>query len=167
MKEALASVSRENKKIVRCGRSPKGYGFAIFALKNIMPGEVVSHGYGKLSDQQTSNFSIQIGLKTHIIPSKWTGKYWNHSCEPNCYVKTRENGFPTLFALREIKSGEEIVYGYYMTEFTWSEKAVEATIPCKCGSAKCRGKIPSFSQLTSKEKKKYFPYLSSYLKKLT
>lgn len=166
MKETLSSVNRYNQKNVSCGKSPKGYGFAYFAIRDIEPGEVVSHGFGRVAHHQTSHFSIQIGPNVHIIPSKWTGKYWNHSCDPNCHVKTRENGFPSLVATRYIKKGEEITYAYYMTEMTWEEVAVENSIKCQCGSARCRGKIFSFLQLSHKEKAASLSYVSVYLRNL-
>ncbi len=166
MKETLSSVNRHNQKKVSCGKSPKGYGFAYFAIKDIKPGEVVSCGFGRITHHQTSHFSIQVGPNTHIVPFKWTGKYWNHSCNPNCYVKTRENGFPSLVASRPIKKGDEITYAYYMTEMTWSEEAVENKIKCKCRSWRCRGKIFSFLQLSHREKVRSLSYVASYLQNL-
>src|SRR5262249_48643729 len=95
--------------------------------------------------------SVQIGPEQHYVPEKWTGLYWNHSCDPNAYMCTRNNGFPSLYALRDIKQGDEITYAYSMSEYRWSKTAKENAVTCLCGTANCRGKILSFSQLPKEE----------------
>jgi len=160
-----SSIIAFNQENVYCGESPKGYGKAYFAKHNFQAGDIVMHGFGRIVNHQTSRFSMQIGLNKHCLPTKWTGRYLNHSCEPNCFVRTRPDGFPDLIALRDIKKGEEITYEYFMSEFVWSPCAQEKRISCRCGAKKCFKKILSFSQLNDSHKRalKKRKIISSYL----
>jgi len=144
-----------NKEHVHIGKSKKGYGYTFFAKRDFKKGEEIVESLGRIISHQTSHCSIQIGIHKHFMPKKWTGRYWNHSCNPNTYANTRKDGFPSLFALKNIKKGEEIVYAYWMTEFKWGKLAKESRIDfkCKCGESNCRGNILSFSQLSKKEQK--------------
>mgnify|MGYP001582859880 CR=1 FL=1 len=92
-----------NRENVNAGLSSKGYGHTYFVKKDFKPGEEVMRGFGKIIDHQTSHISVQVGTKKHYKPEKWTGRYWNHSCDPNTYIKTRSDGFPSLVALKKIK----------------------------------------------------------------
>uniref|UniRef100_A0A0C9R856 Ash1 protein n=1 Tax=Fopius arisanus TaxID=64838 RepID=A0A0C9R856_9HYME len=72
------------------------------------------------------------------------GRFVNHSCEPNCEMqKWSVHGLPrmALFALRDIKSGEELTYDYNFALFNPSEGQ-----ECRCGSNACRGVIGGKSQ---------------------
>jgi hypothetical protein len=136
---------------INTGLSNLGYGYANFAKRDFLPGEEVVRGFGKKINHQTGHISIQIGKNQHFLPTKWTGRYWNHSCEPNCFAQTRPDGFPSLIATGKIRKGEEITYAYSMTEFEWSKTAKENDVKCLCGQKNCKGKILSFSQLTRAE----------------
>jgi len=148
----LTQVLSFNQKNVFVGRSPKNYGFSYFAKKNFKKGDIVMSGFGKILDHQTSHCSVQIDKAKHYLPQKWTGKYWNHSCDPNSYMHTRPDGFPNLIALKTIPKDSEITYSYWMSEYAWSPKADEVHVICKCGSKKCKKKILSFSQLNTRDK---------------
>ncbi|KAK1361420.1 histone-lysine N-methyltransferase ASHH2-like [Heracleum sosnowskyi] len=67
------------------------------------------------------------------------GRFINHSCEPNCRTeKWMVNGEVCigLFALRDIKKGEEMTFDYnYVRVFGAAAKK------CLCGSSICRGYI--------------------------
>ena len=60
-------------------------------------------------------------------------QYLNHSCEPNCYFRILY-GHIILFALRDIKPGEEILLDYVES---WHDD----DYPCTCGAPTCRGTI--------------------------
>ncbi len=147
-----SSVINFNKKNVKSGLSSKGYGYAYFATRDFEPGEEVMRGWGKVINHQTSRMSVQIGENKHYLPEKWTGRYWNHSCNPNTHIKTRSDGFPSLYALKKIKIGQEITYHYSTTELKWAKHAQENYLKCLCNEDNCSGRILSFSQLTPKEK---------------
>jgi hypothetical protein len=163
MKESTAISF--NQKNVYCAKSQNGYGMAYFTKHNFNAGDIIMHGFGKIINHQTKHNSVQIGPNKYFLPTKWTGRYWNHSCCPNCFVNTRTDGFPDMVALRNIKKGEEITYSYFMTEYEWSPVAVEKKIPCLCGTKKCCKKIMAFSQLSEKQKNnlKKRNLISSYL----
>jgi len=161
-----SSVMSFNESNVYCGRGPKKYGgMAYFAKRDFKAGDIVMHGFGEIIDHQTKHISVQIGPNRHYLPTKWTGKYWNHSCEPNCFARTRSDSFPDMVALKNIKRGKEITYAYFMTEYLWSPRAYEKRISCLCGAKKCFKKILSFSQLSNKQKNnlKKKKLISSYL----
>ena len=165
MEESSAIAYNENN--VYCGKSSKRYGGrAYFAKHNFQRGDIIMHGFGKIIDHQTKHISIQVGPNRHYLPTKWAGRYWNHSCDPNCFARTRSDSFPDMIALRSIKKGEEITYSYFMTEFSWSSHAHEKRIFCLCGALKCFKKIPSFFRLTDKQKNnlKKRKIISSYLR---
>ena len=64
-----------------------------------------------------------------------TARLINHSCEPNCEVEGK--GLKLwIFALRNIKQGEELSYDY---GFGFDEDYKQ--FPCRCGSKKCVGYI--------------------------
>ncbi|XP_072969717.1 uncharacterized protein [Typha angustifolia] len=67
------------------------------------------------------------------------GRFINHSCDPNCRTeKWMVNGEVCigLFAMREIKKGEEVTFDYnYVRVFGAAAKK------CVCGSSECRGYI--------------------------
>lgn len=76
------------------------------------------------------------------------GRFINHSCDPNCRTeKWMVNGEVCigLFAIRDIKKGEEITFDYnYVRVFGAAAKK------CVCGSSECRGYIggdPSSSEV--------------------
>jgi uncharacterized protein len=57
----------------------------------------------------------------------------NHSCDPNLQWK-RSKGRLTLWSRRRIRAGEELTLRY-----AYPYKATR--VPCRCGSAKCRGTL--------------------------
>lgn len=74
--------------------------------------------------------------------------FFNHSCKPNAAVVK----FNELIAIRDIKSGEEIVFDYSLTE--WSEDADwedynDWIMDCNCKTLACRKKIREFRFLPS------------------
>lgn len=60
-------------------------------------------------------------------------RFINHSCEPNTFIRCT----PTraeFYALRAIRKGEELTADY-------GESHHNGRLPCRCGSARCRGFI--------------------------
>ncbi|MBV9928521.1 MAG: SET domain-containing protein [Acidobacteria bacterium] len=60
-------------------------------------------------------------------------KYVNHSCEPNAYMRLCR-GRVEFYSLREIAAGEELTCDYGETHH-------DGRLPCRCGSARCRGAL--------------------------
>lgn len=59
--------------------------------------------------------------------------YINHSCRPNCFFRST-HGHLLVFALRDIRPGEEITLDYVSTMHSDRKR-------CTCGSPGCRGTI--------------------------
>jgi len=60
-------------------------------------------------------------------------KYINHSCDPNCKVKVKDDRI-FIYAKRKILKGEELTIDYNFSKNAMKEE-------CKCGSKNCRGTI--------------------------
>lgn len=60
-------------------------------------------------------------------------RYVNHSCEPNTFMRLYK-GRVEFYALRRVEPGEELTCDYGETHH-------DGTLACRCGSAKCRGRI--------------------------
>jgi hypothetical protein len=80
----------------------------------------------------------------------------NHSCEPNAGFVTGE---PILYALRDIKFGEQIAWDYStsIAESGW-------TLECLCGAANCRRVIRSWWELPGEERTRLQPIALAYLR---
>jgi len=98
-------------------------------------GEKVNRRETKLRDQRKLHYLFTLN-------SYWTidgaiggsgAEFINHCCAPNVRA-TIFKGHILYFSLRWIEKGEELTIDYNFA------KDVE-TVPCKCGSATCRGTI--------------------------
>lgn len=65
-------------------------------------------------------------------------RFVNHSCDPNCetVVEARRIFVETI---RDIKTGEELVYDYQLTWESTDEPEDLALYACRCGAKNCRG----------------------------
>jgi SET domain-containing protein len=65
----------------------------------------------------------------------------NHSCDPNCEMVIR-GGRVFIHALRDITSGEELLYDYwYVTDESYTMDDLRRIYPCRCGATRCRGTL--------------------------
>lgn len=60
-------------------------------------------------------------------------RYVNHSCTPNTYMR-RIGHRVEFYTLRGIEPGEELTCDY-------GESHHEGTLPCRCGSVRCRQRL--------------------------
>ncbi|XP_045466050.1 histone-lysine N-methyltransferase ash1 [Harmonia axyridis] len=167
LSECPANVHRcQNQKIQRHEWSPglekfmtddKGWGIRTklpirsneFILEYV--GEVVSdqefkERMGTIYAQDTHHYCLHLDTGMVIDGHRMggDGRFVNHSCEPNCEMqKWSVNGQfrMALFALRDIRAGEELTYDYNFSLFDPAEGQ-----ECKCGSEVCRGVIGGKSQ---------------------
>jgi hypothetical protein len=65
-------------------------------------------------------------------------RFINHSCEPNCESVTIA-GRVWIYALRNIRAGEELTYDYNLTGEPQDRRSQGRLYPCNCGSETCRG----------------------------
>lgn len=164
----------------------KGYG--IFAKKNINAGTVISDYLGKviktaeydLDNDKNGLYLMYFTDQASIYPNlnKPGSHLLNHSCKPNCWIYTY-CGHTLFFALRNIKSGEELTISYLLSPK--SKSCNPCPHVCKCDSKFCTGtmhlseeKYKIWQKFQNREKKKTkiskvvsnknLPKLSSYPK---
>ncbi len=141
--DANASRRRSKRKSVRIGWTRVGKG--VFARRCFPATAVIGKITGKIIDDAdyTSDYCFDLGDGLHLEPAP-PFRFVNHSCEPNCefdYLegsnqptgKQRKTAF--LFALRDIKKGEELTIDYH-----WP---ASCAIPCHCHAPSCRGWVVS------------------------
>lgn len=120
-------------------RNTKKYGNGVYALCDIQKGHRLHTMSGKtttikkIADKITKggeepNDPFQVGRMTYIDLDEFS-RTFNHSCNPNLGIRKRSE----LFALRDIKAGEQLTYDYSMTvaPTPWE-------MSCACGSNRCR-----------------------------
>lgn len=131
-------------------------GFGVYAGRFYRKSEVICVMKGrKRKGWALSMNPLQVGLNVYIDLAR-PFVYINHSCNPNCGVRGRT----TLFALRDIRKGEEITYDYSTT--------VDETFLCKCGAKRCRRYVPiDFWGLQLSQKRSYLKRnaVPAYIKK--
>jgi SET domain-containing protein len=83
-------------------------------------------------------FSLDDGMVINAGVNGNEARWINHSCAPNC--ETRDyRGRIYVYALRNLKKGEELFYDYRLEPADRRTKALEKLFRCDCGSAACRG----------------------------
>ncbi|KAB2093140.1 hypothetical protein ES319_A02G076800v1 [Gossypium barbadense] len=130
-------------------------GFGLRMLENISAGHFLIEYVGEVLDMQAyearqkeyasrgqRHFYFMTLNGSEVIDAYVKGnlgRFINHSCDPNCRTeKWMVNGEICigLFALRDIKMGEEVTFDYnYVRVFGAAAKK------CHCGSPHCRGYI--------------------------
>lgn len=128
---------------LRLGRS-KIHRWGIYATEPIPAGrKVIEYTGEKISRRETKRRASSSDLiYLFTLDPYWTidgsvngsgAQYINHSCDPNLVARIVK-GHILYMSLRKIKRGEELTVDYHF------DKKVE-TVPCRCGSAQCRGTI--------------------------
>jgi hypothetical protein len=113
-----------------------------------------------------SRYSVQIDRALHLdvpgshppegIDDRYSWRFLNHSCEPNCVIRGRE-----LIAVKTIEPDQEITFNYNTTEYDIAE-----TFDCYCGSANCVGRISGFRFLPRAERERLRPWLAEHLRSM-
>ena len=120
----------------------------LWAAKNIKKGTKIIYYRGKIitkkETERNPKYDNEKAIYLFNLNSRYdldgdfkynTARLINHSCDPNCEVAGK--GLKLwIFALREIKKGEELSYDY---GFGYDENYKDYT--CKCKSKNCCGYI--------------------------
>jgi uncharacterized protein len=69
-----------------------------------------------------------------------SARYINHSCDPNCEAVIEDDRV-FIYALRDIRKGEELAYDYNFVLEERHTPANKRLYPCHCGARNCRGTI--------------------------
>ncbi|XP_078154031.1 histone-lysine N-methyltransferase ASHH3-like [Carex rostrata] len=128
-------------------------GFGLVAEEDIKQGEFVVEYVGEVIDDKAceerlwkmkrrgaSNFYLCEVNSNMVIDATYKGnksRFINHSCDPNTEMqKWRVEGETRvgIFALRDIKKGEDVTYDYMFVQFG-------ADQDCHCGSLHCKEKL--------------------------
>lgn len=139
-------------------------GLGVFALRPFAPGECIRQI--NIVREITSAAPIREDLGERadhcdypdgkIVLLGFPDRHLNHSCDPNAYVRYRENA-SYLVARRNIESGEEITCDYNMNI------AGGTSWPCHCGAARCRGEtLGDFFKLPKEIQCEYRPLLADW-----
>jgi len=126
---------------------------ALICLNNI-PSDTLLFYYENSCQSIRTRTSIQVGDNIHI-EAGIHGSFINHSCNPNCIVRTdycvEENkGKVFVISTKPLKTDEEIVFDYATTESEVTKELCAKS--CLCNSSNCRGKIYGFNNLPQKDR---------------
>lgn len=90
----------------------------------------------------------------------------NHSCNLNCFYKMKSIPVKDLFALRDIKAGEELTHDYTATAVDQFAGKGHWVLICRCGSEDCRRQVTGdFLEMPAKWQAKYYPNLPPSIKR--
>jgi carboxylesterase len=92
---------------------------------------------------------LQIGNTTYLALDDISVRL-NHSCEPNTAIRNEAD----VFALRDIRAGEELTFDYSMTVWPRLHTAYWE-MPCNCGTATCRGKVGDLNSVSPARRQSY------------
>ena len=94
----------------------------------------------------TRTYLFGLDDEKHVIDGEGIAAFMNHSCDPNC-EPDEIGGRVWIFALRNIKPGEELAYDYSLYDGELDDES-----PCHCGAKKCRGTMYSEWELKRRAK---------------
>jgi SET domain-containing protein len=89
----------------------------------------------------THTFLFGLGDGKIVIDPSVDGneaRWINHSCDPNCEA-IEEGRCIFIYALRDIRSGEELLYDYQLEVDRLLTTEVAEESRCFCGTSRCRG----------------------------
>lgn len=82
-------------------------------------------------------FSLENGRMIDGAAEGNDARWINHCCAPNCEAR-EEDGCIFIYALRDIKRGEELNYDYGLIISERHTPAVKRDYACLCGASTCR-----------------------------
>jgi SET domain-containing protein len=151
-------------------RTSKLHGNGVFAARKIPAGtRVIEYGGERITAKEADRrhptnpddpfhtfFFTTTSGKVIDGGSRGNDARWiNHSCEPNCEAQEGRAGKRVyIFALRDIKRGEELYYDYGLVLDGKISKAMIEGYKCLCGSKNCRGTMLALPEKKKKKKKK-------------
>jgi uncharacterized protein len=97
-----------------------------------------------LYDDKDFTYLFGVGDGKFLIDGHGMAAFLNHSCAPNC--ETDEiKGHVWIFALRDIRPGEELCYDYNLYDGV-------GDAPCNCGAKSCRGTMYSPDEIRKRKR---------------
>ncbi|MFA5992699.1 MAG: SET domain-containing methyltransferase [Candidatus Pacearchaeota archaeon] len=155
--------------IKKTGKKGKG----LFANKDFKEGKLIFHhdksklrkySSDEISKMPDNDHADYVGHGKYIIDFH-PCSYMNHSCDPNTIVKMKSILESNIYALRNIKKGEELTHDYSLTAVDQIDNKDGWMMDCNCGSKNCRKKIiGDFFKLPVSTQRKYYKYLPYSIK---
>ena len=131
------------------------HGVGAFATRRIRAGtRLIEYAGARITPAEADErYPDTSGVEHHTflfaIDDEWVvdaavdgndARWINHSCDPNCESEI-EKGRVYIFALRDIRVGEELAYDYAYERSGDETEKEEKLYACRCGAKHCRGSI--------------------------
>lgn len=102
-----------------------------------------AHRYAEDSGEIVLTLIFEVDDDTVIDPGRGgnAARYINHSCEPNCEARLDDRGRVFIWALRDLRPGEELTYDYNVQPGDRRRRNWAASYECRCGARRCRGSM--------------------------
>lgn len=128
------------------------HGKGAFATQKIAAGSLVTeykgeritakqalqrHGRNQENPYHTFFFSLEDGRLIDGASGGNNARWINHACAHNCQA-VEEEGRVFIYALRDIKPGEELGYDYGLIVEERHTAAIKKAYECRCGAPNCR-----------------------------
>jgi SET domain-containing protein len=142
------------------------HGNGVFAVRKISEGsQIIEYQGRRITEKQATRrrptdpenpfhtfyFSLDDGRMIDGADNGNEARWINHACEPNCEAR-EEEGRIFIYALRDIKTGEELNYDYGLIVEERHTASVKRNYECRCGAATCR-----HTMLAPRRKRKQAP----------
>jgi len=136
-------------------RDSKVHGKGVFAARKIAAGtQIIEYAGERISwkdadrrhnaNNPDSTHTFFFSLENRKVidgGSQGNDARWiNHSCAPNCGAR-EENKRIFIYALRDIKRGEELNYDYGLVLEERYTAKLKRSYQCLCGASTCRGTL--------------------------
>jgi len=146
------AVSHRSNAVSYVVRNSKIHGNGVFATRKIPAGaRIIEYKGERISWREASKrdahdpdnpyhtfyFSLENGKVIDGGARGNDSRWINHSCEPNCEAR-EENGRVFIFALRDIRRGEELNYDYGLIIDDRHTKTLKRAYGCLCNADGCR-----------------------------
>lgn len=133
-------------------RNSKVHGNGVFAMRKIPEGTFIIEYQGERISEREANrrkqadtgnpyhtffFSLESGKMIDGASDGNDARWINHSCDPNCEAR-EEKGRILIYAVRDIKRGEELNYDYGLILDERHTPTLKRAYACLCGSSNCR-----------------------------
>ncbi|PYL16493.1 MAG: SET domain-containing protein-lysine N-methyltransferase [Verrucomicrobia bacterium] len=130
-------------------RESRVHGRGVYATRAIRKGTRIIQYTGKrilwndvpddLDDPHTFLFGLDDGI--HVIDPAIGGneaRWINHSCQPNCEAIEEADERVFIYALRDLRPGEELFYDYALEMDEPVTEQLKRECECFCGVPECR-----------------------------
>lgn len=159
----MSTASRLSPKL-EARRDATHHGAGVFAVEPVEAGELLAVWGGRVVGaaelsrltERERMLTLQVEEEFFLAPAGEAdpADLVNHSCDPNAGLR----GQIALVAMRAIEAGEEVCFDYAMSESTAYDE-----FSCRCGSARCRGRVTAEDWRSPELWRRYEGYFSPYL----